>query len=170
MVSFSGLEFLFRLLPVFLIIYFVTPVKHRESILLLESLIFYALGEPVFVLALVILTALNYYLGEKLWKPGKVPVYERQVKRRKTFLKLAVGLDVGVLGVFKCLAVFVDNALLPLGLSFYIFKMISYQIDMYRQAVPEKPGLKQAALYFTLFPQVESGPIMLYGEGGFGRR
>lgn len=168
MVSFSGLEFLFRLLPVFLMIYFVTPVKHRESILLLESLIFYALGEPVFVLALVILTALNYYLGGKLWKPGKVPVYERQVKRRKTFLKLAVGLDVGVLGVFKCLAVFVDNALLPLGLSFYIFKMISYQIDMYRQAVPEKPGLKQAALYFTLFPQVESGPIMLYGEGGFG--
>ena len=83
-------------------------------------------------------------------------------------MRLAVGLDVGALGIFKCLAVFVDNALLPLGLSFYIFKMISYQIDLYRQTVPEKPGLKQAALYFTLFPQVESGPIMLYGEGGFG--
>ncbi len=169
MVSFSGLEFLFRLLPVFLIIYFITPAKHRESILLLESLIFYALGEPLFVLVLVVATALNYYLGEKLWKPGNVPcIYGRQVRRRKTFLLLAVGADVGILGVFKCLAVFVDNALLPMGLSFYIFKMISYQMDLYRQKVPEKPGWKQAALYFTLFPQVESGPIMGYAQGGFG--
>lgn len=169
MVSFSGLEFLFRLLPVFLIIYLMAPQRHRESILLLQSLIFYALGEPVFVPVLVVSTALNYYLGEKIWKPQGVPcIYGRQVRRRKAFLRLAVGMDVGILAVFKMLAVFVDNRLLPLGLSFYVFKMISYQIDLYRQTVPDKPGWKQAALYFTLFPQVTSGPIMQYGEGGFG--
>ena len=70
MVSFSGLEFLFRLLPIFLFIYYIIPERHRESILLLESLIFYALGEPVYVLVLIVATSLNYWLGMKIWKPG----------------------------------------------------------------------------------------------------
>lgn len=169
MAGFSELGFLFRLLPVFLIIYFAVPARHRESILLLESFIFYAFGEPVFVLLLIGATALNYYLGEKIWKPGGVPcIYDRQIRRRKVFLRCAVGMDVGILAVFKCLSVFVDSALLPLGLSFYIFKMISYQIDMYRQEISDKPGWRQTALYFMLFPQVSSGPIMQYAEGGFG--
>jgi len=170
MASFTGLEFLFRLLPLFLMIYFVAPAKHRESILLLESLIFYALGEPVFVLVLIGATAINYYLGGKIWKPEGAPCsHGRQLRRRKLFLRCAVALDLGVLAVFKCLAVFVDGKWLPLGLSFYIFKMLSYQMDLYRQEVPDKPGWKQTALYFTLFPQVASGPIMQFGDGGFGR-
>ena len=169
MVSFSGLEFLFRLLPIFLLLYYITPQRHRESVLLLESLIFYALGEPVYVILLIVTTAFNCYFGMKMWRPGNgLSIYERPNRRRRNFFLCAVGMDVAVLALFKCMAVFVDSALFPLGLSFYIFKMISFQADLYRQEIRERPGWKQAALYFTLFPQVESGPIMRYGEGNFG--
>lgn len=79
----------------------------------------------------------------------------------------AVVLDVAILAVFKWLAVFVDNSLLPMGLSFYIFKMISYQADTLRGEIWSRPKFYQTALYFTMFPQVVSGPIMRYNEGGF---
>jgi len=77
---------------------------------------------------------------------------------------------VGVLALFKGLSTFVDSSLLPLGISFYIFKMISFQVDMYRGDIWEKPDLKSTALYFTMFPQVVSGPIMRYDDGEFGAR
>ena len=80
----------------------------------------------------------------------------------------AVLLDVLILAVFKILAVFVDNALLPIGISYYIFKMISFQADMLRGEVWKKPKFVSVALYFTIFPQIVSGPIMRYDEGGFG--
>lgn len=80
----------------------------------------------------------------------------------------AVAADVLILAVFKGLAVFVDSTLLPLGISFYIFKMISFQADVLRGEIMGKPRLRSTALYFTMFPQVTSGPIMRYSEGEFG--
>ena len=122
MVSFSGLEFLFRLLPIFLLLYYITPQRHRESVLLLESLIFYALGEPVYVILLIVTTAFNCYFGMKMWRPGNgLSIYERPNRRRRNFFLCAVGMDVAVLALFKCMAVFVASALFPLGLSCYIF-------------------------------------------------
>lgn len=81
----------------------------------------------------------------------------------------AVALDVAALVIFKCLAIFVNNALLPIGISFYVFKMISYQVDLVRGDVWNKPDFQRTALYFTMFPQVVSGPIMRYNEGEFDR-
>ncbi len=168
MVSFASLEFLFRFLPLFLIIYFAAPHKYRETILLAGSIIFYAVGEPVFILALIAATAINYSIGVKIWKLGEgFTVSKWQVREQKRHMLFAVILDVIMLVVFKGLAVFVDNELLPLGISFYTFKMISFQIDMYRKEVWGKPRFKSVALYFTLFPQVVSGPIMRYHEGEF---
>ena len=66
---------------------------------------------------------------------------------------------------FKALGVFVSGSLLPLGISFYLFKMISYQADLYRGEIADSPGFMDTALYFMVFPQIAQGPIMRYEEG-----
>ncbi|MDE7006955.1 MAG: MBOAT family protein [Lachnospiraceae bacterium] len=168
MVSFSSLEFIFRFLPVFLILYYIVPCKYREIAFLAGSLIFYAVGEPVFILALVLATLLNHLLATLSWKVGEgFELHEWQKRRRKQFMIRAVVMDVVLLTVFKLLGAFVDHSLLPLGISYYIFKMISFQVDLYRKKMWEKPKLKNVALYFMMFPQVVSGPIMRYHEGEF---
>ena len=94
MVSFSSLEFLFRFLPVFLGIYFAVPAKYRESALLFGSIIFYAAGEPVFILALILCTLVNYYFGMEIWKLGiGFEMHGWQKKKRKSLVKQAVALD-----------------------------------------------------------------------------
>ena len=168
MVSFSSMEFLFRFLPIFLVIYFIVPAKYREIVLLMGSLIFYAVGEPIFILVLIAATVINYYLGMQVWKLSEgYTIQNWQAKKRRRIASWAIGIDVAVLAVFKGLAVFVDSALLPLGISFYIFKMVSFQADLLRGEVWTRPKFRQVALYFTLFPQVTSGPIMRYNEGEF---
>lgn len=168
MVSFSSLEFLFRFLPVFLILYFAVPAKYRETILLVGSFVFYAVGEPVFILVLIVTTVVNYNVGSQIWRLGEgFSVHEWQKNKRKRYMMQAIALDVAVLVIFKCLAVFVDNTLLPLGISFYIFKMISFQADLVRGEVWSKPKFQDVAVYFMMFPQVVSGPIMRYHEGEF---
>lgn len=168
MVSFSSMEFLFRFLPIFLVIYFIVPAKYREIVLLMGSLIFYAAGEPIFILVLIAATVINYYLGMQVWKLSEgYTIQNWQAKKRRRIASWAIGIDVAVLAVFKGLAVFVDSALLPLGISFYIFKMVSFQADLLRGEVWTRPKFRQVALYFTLFPQVTSGPIMRYNEGEF---
>lgn len=170
MVSFSSFEFLFRFLPIFLILYFAMPKKYRETLLLLGSLVFYAFGEPVFILVLIVTTIVNYSIGMQSWKVGEgFSLHEWQKNKRKKYMMQAVALDVAVLVIFKFLAVFVDHTLLPLGISFYIFKMISFQMDICRGEVWSKPSFQHAAIYFTMFPQVTSGPIMRYHEGEFER-
>lgn len=168
MASFSSLEFLFRFLPVFLILYYITPARHREITLLVGSIIFYAVGEPFFILVLVIAILLNHALAVQSWKVSEgFELHEWQTRRRRHYLIRAIVLDVAILGAFKLLSSFVDNSLLPLGISFYIFKMISFQIDLFRRDVWCRPRLKYTALYFMMFPQVVSGPIMRYHEGEF---
>ena len=168
MVSFSSMEFLFRFLPIFLVIYFIVPAKYREIVLLMGSLIFYAAGEPIFILVLIAATVINYYLGMQVWKLSEgYTIQNWQAKKRRRIASWAIGIDVAVLAVFKGLAVFVDSALLPLGISFYIFKMVSFQADLLRGEVWTRPKFRHVALYFTLFPQVTSGPIMRYNEGEF---
>lgn len=169
MVSFAGLTFIFRFLPVFLIIYYVVPSKHRDMVLLLGSYIFYAMGDPYFIILLILMTLLNYLAGKKIKELSEgYKVHKWQKMKQKKLLIMVVVMDVSVLAFFKALSVFVENSFLPLGLSFYIFKMISYQADLYRGEIWEKPNLKSVALYFSLFPQVVSGPIMRYNEGECG--
>lgn len=168
MVSFAGLEFIFRFLPILLIIYYITPSRYRDVTLLIGSLVFYAVGDPIFLLLLVGLTGINYCMGKKVREYGdSYTIHEWQRRRRKKYMIFAVILDLCVLVLFKALAVFVNGSLLPLGLSFYIFKMISYQVDLYKGEVWGSPNFRSTALYFTMFPQVTSGPIMRYTEGEF---
>ena len=84
MVSFSSLEFLFRFLPIFLILYFVIPSKYKETVLLAGSLVFYAVGEPVFILVLILATFLNYFFGIRIWKHGEgFAIHEWQKRKRR---------------------------------------------------------------------------------------
>ena len=171
MASFAGLTFIFRFLPVFLIIYYAVPSKYKDMVLLLGSYVFYAVGDPYFIVLLFLLTWLNYYVGKKMKDLSEgFEIHDWQKIKQKRILIAIVAMDVAVLVLFKGLAAFAGSALLPLGISFYIFKMISYQVDLYRGEIWGKPGFKEAALYFSLFPQVTSGPIMRYSEGESGEK
>ncbi|MBQ1290164.1 MAG: MBOAT family protein [Lachnospiraceae bacterium] len=154
MISFSSVTFLFRFLPVFLIIFYLTPAKYRSGVLFLGSMVFYALGEPVllFVPLLLAMTVVNWLIGRKVPGRGRV-------------LALGVLLDVGLLAAAKVLAVTAQGFALPIGISFYLFKMISYQADRYKGKIKDNPGFFTAAAYFTMFPQIAQGPIMRFEEG-----
>ena len=156
MVVFSGLGFIFRFLPVFLILYYVTPAEYRNAILFLGSMVFYAVGEPHFIVLLLFLTVADWLIGRQIGKKGRAGA---------VWLFLAILLNGGVLVGCKIASLTVDASLLPLGLSFYIFKMLSYEADLYRGVIPRSPAFIDAAAYFTMFPQVTEGPIMRYSDG-----
>lgn len=166
MTSFTSLTFIFRFLPAFLIVYYLVPIKHRNLVLLVGSLIFYAVGEPVYIGILFILTVLNYLLGNQMWKlKCGYEIRTWQKKGRRKYLIMALLMDLLVLFLFKSLGVFGVTSMLPLGISFYIFKMISYQMDMYHDRMLQKPTWLDVSVYFMLFPQITQGPIMRYEEG-----
>lgn len=161
MINFAGLEFIFRFLPIFMIIYWIIPSGYRDALLFLGSIIFYASGAHLFVILLLVLVFLNYLFGEMVWvMPGR----RRKVQQRQMLIAI-VAVDVIVLIVFKVLALKIKASLLPLGLSFYIFKMISYQADLYLGQMHKRPSFTQAAAYFTMFPQIAQGPIMRFSQG-----
>ncbi|MBR4831094.1 MAG: MBOAT family protein [Butyrivibrio sp.] len=151
MVNFSDLTFIFRFLPVFVIAFYLTPTAYRRWVLLIGSLIFYGVGDfrmlPVLVGAVVV----NYLFASAL-----------HTKKNKLLLAFIVCIDALMLIEFKILGQFVSNSLMPLGVSFFVFKMISFQADTYRDTIKEEPSFADVAAYFTMFPQIVSGPIMRY--------
>ncbi len=164
MASFTGLEFLFRFFPAFLAVYYITPKKYRNTTLLLGSIVFYAMGEPYYVALLLVMVWLNYFFAKKIYSGRDT---RRGKKCRKDRFVTVLVLDVGLLALFKGLGAFAGSSILPLGLSFYVFKMISFQADIFRGDRKELPTFKRTAVYFTMFPQIVSGPIMRFDEGAF---
>lgn len=165
MVLFNSLGFLFRFLPIFLIVYYLTPARFRDVVMLGGSIVFYTLGAGRMIFALLGLTALNYLLGNVIWKgrsEGNGVISGRA-------LWFAVGIDAAVLVLCKIIAGMNDSFVLPLGFSFYLFKMISYQVDLFRSEIKDKPSLLSTGVYFIMFPQVTQGPIMRYNVGEFRR-
>ena len=119
MVNFAGMEFIFYFFPVFLLIYYLVPVKYKDVVLLLGSYFFYASGDLKFVPLLLLLTLCNYFMGQQIRKLSEgYKMHDWQKIERKRKLAFIVSLDVTVLLIFKMLAVFVDSTLFPLGLSF----------------------------------------------------
>jgi alginate O-acetyltransferase complex protein AlgI len=151
MLTFSDLRFIFRIFPILVLIYYITPTKLRAWVLLIGSIALYAVGEPYFVLLLLGLTVLNYLLGKG--------VHALRGGGRKFLLALALLLDIGALATFKVLGTYVDSAFLPVGISFYCFKMISYQADLYRGKMVTRPSFRDTALYFCFFAQILQGPV-----------
>ncbi len=178
---FSSVGFLFRFLPIFMIVYLMIPAKYRNIILLAGSLIFYGVGEPYFVLLLVFSVVVNFALSRYMFWEPKAPQNNRKKKakrRRKRALILSMVFDFGILFVFKYWDFVAENVnglagkrlvpflalALPLGISFYTFQMVSYQMDCYSGKVSERTGFVAYATYICMFPQLIVGPIVRYGE------
>ncbi len=145
----SDLNFIFRALPLFLIIYYVFPAKYRAGILLLASVAFYAFNDFFFVWLLMGATVVNYLLAKLV------------LNKKKEALIVAIIFNAGLLIGFKACGRLDLGIAFPLGLSFYVFKMISYQVDLYKGLISEVSFVKMGA-YFTMFPQIISGPISRY--------
>ncbi len=170
---FSSIEFLFRFLPIFLICYFLTPNKYRNVTLLSGSLLFYAYGEPVYVLLMLFSIYINFILARTM----AIANDERQGKG-KPFMVIAITYDISMLFVFKYFGFFANtiNSLLgkeflpelsltlPLGISFYTFQIISYVADVYCKRVEMRGSILNFATYVSMFPQLIAGPIVNFKE------
>ncbi len=166
---FSSLEFLFFFLPLFLLIYYAVPFKLKNVVLLIASLIFYAWGEPVYIL-LLILVSLSGYLSGRLTEHFK----GRSTPKRLVLI-MSIIIDLGVLGFFKYSSLIADtfsaitglslsfNApSLPIGISFYTFQTISYTADVYRGDIKAERSFPTFLTYIAMFPQLIAGPIVRY--------
>ena len=154
MINFSDLTFIFRFLPVFLIVYYLTPIEFRMFTLLVGSLTFYAIGDLRLFPVLLGAVFVNFLFARAI----------HSGTRKKLLLAFIVFVDAVMLIEFKALSQFVDSSLMPIGISFYTFKMISFQADVYLGKVKDKPKFIDTAAYFTMFPQVVSGPIMRFSD------
>lgn len=167
---FSSIPFLFRFLPIFMILYFVTPRRMRNIILFLGSLVFYAWGEPVYVL-LMFFSTLSDYLHGRLIGACK----NRRVA--KGLLISSIVINLGLLGFFKYSDFLIGtvNRLLgssipllelplPIGISFYTFQTMSYTIDCYRGEAKIQKNILDFGVYVTMFPQLIAGPIVKYRD------
>ena len=163
---FSGIPFLFFFLPISLVLYYIVPFKAKNHVLLIASLIFYAWGEPVYILLMIFSTFVSYMGGV---------LYLKDPKRKKLYTLLSVAVNLFLLGFFKYANLFIStissvtgaditalNLLLPIGISFYTFQTISYNIDVYRGNVPPERNFLTLMTYVCMFPQLIAGPIVRY--------
>ena len=160
---FSSLEFLFRFLPVFLAAFYLTPPRYRNVTLFFFFILLYACAQPQYVLLLLAVTALNYLVGIRA---GAAAGIRHRRKRRAVmlgWLLLAGAADLGILVFFKIMGAS-GNLALPLGLSFYTFKLVSYQADVFRGRIEAEMSFWRFASYICMFPQITSGPIMRYED------
>ena len=168
---FSSLLFLFRFLPVVLVLYFVTPRKWRNLFLFLASLVFYAWGEPVYVLIMLFSTVLDYNHGRMVEKYLKLG----DEKKAKFYVISSMLINLLVLGVFKYADFLIGsmnnllgtqlpllNLALPIGISFYTFQTMSYTVDVYRGQAKAQKDMIAFGAYVALFPQLVAGPIVQY--------
>lgn len=166
---FSNLIFLFVFLPIVLFLYFVIRQNLRNYVLLLASLIFYAWGEPKFVLLMLFSILINYIFGLL------IEHFNESSALKKIILAVAVIGNLLLLVLFKYAQFFIDilNNLmklniemepipLPIGISFYTFQAMSYVIDVYRKDARVQKSFFDLSLYISLFPQLVAGPIVRY--------
>ena len=169
--SFTTIEFMFRFLPIFLIVYYVVPTRYKNMILLIGSFVFYAWGQHFYLLLLMLSIVVNYTFGRLIG--------ERQAQR-KPLLILGLIYNFGLLVFFKYTNFFIENinalltathiqiptisVVMPLGISFYTFQVVSYLVDVYRGEQRPVKNIINLGVYIAMFPQVTSGPIGLYSE------
>ena len=171
---FSSLEFLFLYFAAVLIIYYITPFKFRNLVLLIVSLIFYGWGEPVYVFIMIFSICVDYICG---WQVSKYKEKNKD-KIAKRFVVASVAINLSVLGFFKYADFFINNLklipvlsflhplniALPIGISFYTFQTMSYVLDIYMDNAKVQKNITSFGMYVTLFPQLVAGPIVRYKD------
>ncbi len=162
---FSSLTFIYFFLPCVLLIYYISPKKVKNIILLASGIFFYAWGEPVYVFLMMLTTAIDYTAGRIIDK------FDRYNRVRRLALIGSITINLGVLFTFKyssfVMGIFgadIDKLPLPVGISFYTFQSMSYTIDMYMRKIKVQKNFINYAAYVTLFPQIVAGPIVRYEE------
>ncbi len=168
---FSSVTFLFIFLPITLLVYYVVPKRFKNIALLVASLFFYAWGEPVYVILMILSIVFNYFCGREIEN------YADEKTRARATLILAIAVNLALLGMFKYFGFFVglvDAILpfdihcpelgLPIGISFYTFQALSYLIDVYRGKAHTQKNILNFALYISMFPQLIAGPIVRYTD------
>lgn len=170
---FSSLVFLCGFLPPVLAVYYLCPERFRNFFLFVASLLFYAWGEPVYILIMIFSTVFDYCNAramEALDKAGRQGA-------RKGVLVLSVVGNIGILSFFKYTDFVLETVnqltgsgitllklALPIGISFYTFQTLSYSIDVYRRRVPVQKNIISFGMYVCLFPQLIAGPIVRYAD------
>lgn len=167
---FNSIEFIFLFLPLSLIIYYLTPMKARNYTMLILSLLFFSWGSQEYLILIGASVVVNY---------GLTRVMDRILvpSVRKTFFIGILTFNLLILFVFKYLGFFFTNIndlmgtqffserlAQPLGISFFTFQVLSYVIDVYKKRYGAEHSLPKLALYFLMFPQLASGPIMRWDE------
>ena len=168
---FSSLSFLFLFLPVLYLLYFIIPDwRWRNGVLVAMSLLFYGWGEPVWILAMLFSTLVNFYCARAL-------THTASHHRRRRMLTLGVLASVSFLAYFKYSAFFVNTVAaligvtwrmtaprLPIGISFYTFQVLTYTVDVYRRKARPLDSPLELLLYVSCFPQLIAGPIVQYAD------
>jgi len=162
---FSSILFIYYFIPLLLIIYFIVPSKFKNLVLLLFSLLFYFLGEPKYVIILILSCIINYIISKKM----------DSSKHRKALLIISLVYNIGQLLIFKYTDFFIDNVnnilntkipfmyiVMPIGISFFTFQIIAYIVDVYNKKHKPAKNIIYFMTYVCLFPQLVAGPIVRY--------
>lgn len=170
---FSSLLFLFRFLPLFLVLYFAAPKRLRNTILFIGSLIFYGWGEPVYISLLLFSTLVDFIHGQLVGKFKD----KGNLTAAKWVVASSAIINLALLIVFKYTDFFIRSfneltgssvpllgLALPIGISFYTFQTMSYTIDVYRGEAPVQNNLISFGAYVSMFPQLIAGPIVRYQD------
>ena len=161
---FSSLTFLLAFLPMVLVLYYINNNRvYRNIILLISSLIFYSWGEPRTIIIMIITIIVNYVMA--------IMIEENEKYRKLLFIVTCI-FNIGILFFFKYFNFFVNdvlmlknvtlNIILPIGISFYTFQILSYVIDVYKKEVVAQRSIINLGAYVTMFPQLIAGPIVRY--------
>ena len=172
---FSSLTFLFAFLPIFLVLYYCSPAKYRNGLLFTGSLVFYGIGEPLYLCLIICSVLVNLGIGLLIDRSGRL-------SGKRLWLITGLLYNFGLLFFFKYTNFFLENIngvlrlchsstqlkllelTLPLGISFYTFQIVSYIIDVYRGKVKADHSVISLGAYLCMFPQLIAGPIVVYSD------
>jgi len=168
---FSSPIFLFVFLPVVFLLYKILPLQMKNYFLVLVSLVFYAWGEPVYIVLMIVSVLVNYVLARLIGDKAEARSGARM------WVLICVVFNIGMLFVFKYSNFFINNVndifgtalmipviRLPIGISFYTFHSLSYVIDVYRGTFKPQKRFSNVLLYISFFPQLIAGPIVKYHD------
>lgn len=170
---FSSVFFLFVFLPLVLIVYYLVPFFLKNFVLLLFSLVFYAWGEPVYVILMILSILINFFSGLEL----EYFLENREKGKARIACIVTVAINLLVLGFYKYYGFLIENLnalfhlqisyqelALPIGISFYTFQTLSYIVDVYRGRVKAQHNVISFGAYVSMFPQLIAGPIVRYAD------
>ena len=161
---FTSINFLYYFLPTVLILYFIVPKKYKNLLLLISSLLFYFYGEPKYIILMIIEIVLAYFEARLIEKYKSKEIFIFSIFIHVLLLcifKYTNFLITNINGIFNT-NISLLNIVLPIGISFYTFQIISYLVDVYKGKLKAQKNFISLATYVSLFPQLIAGPIVRY--------